>query len=266
MTPKFRRLARVVSPILAIAVRQRFALALWFLPIASTLAAGGTNSVAQGLRSSGTGPIRHGLRADGSAWLWPGGAKELSIQERDRVFRRTLNGEIAMTWSLDRGEGDLEFVSGESRVDPSLVTEEVRVRATFRDGKTQDFPTRVVLGLDRNRSWGSIRVPDGMVVEALLPCDSGITKLQLIDHKGMLAWEAEPKETLFSAPGNRRAPVPGKDYVPAPGFQPSLASDRPAEGKIDPRVEARRELQNAYIKAGIYPPYQIVLKEGPSGR
>ncbi len=182
------------------------------------------------------------------------------------MFHRPLHGEMALTWTLDRGQSDLAFVSGESRMDSSLVTEEVYVRATFSNGRVQNFPTRVVLGLDRTWAWGAVRVPDGMVVEAILPTDGGITRLQLIDHKGMLAWDADLKENLFLKPGKRRAPEVGKDYIPSPSFQPILTSDRPGEGRIDPKVEARRELQNAYIKAGIYPPYQIVLRKDPSGR
>lgn len=146
--------------------RSALLLAL-FAPVIAGIRVG-----AQEAHASMKPAIPHGIRADGSAWLWPSGAKGLSIQERDGAFRRSLNGEVALTWSLDRGEGDLEFVSAESRVDPNLVTEEVHVRATFRDGRTQEFPTRVLLGLDRKWTWGAVRVPETQspLVASVHPC------------------------------------------------------------------------------------------------
>jgi hypothetical protein len=109
-------------------------------------------------------------------------------------------------------------------------------------------------------------MPDGMVVEAILPADGSITRIQLIDHQGILAWDAEIKGGFLTRASRRSQPEADKDFVPASAFKPPLKADYPGQGRIDGRVEARREMQNAFIKAGIYPPYQIVLRDGPSAR
>jgi len=151
-------------------------------------------------------------------------------------------------------------------MDPSLLTSSIRVRVTYANGETQDFPARAVLGMDRSRPWGGIRTPDGLVIEAILPSDGSIKRIQLFDHQGIQAWDAEIKGNFFKGRHERSVPKPEQDHVPAHGYKAKLSSDMPAQGRIDSRVEARRELQNAYIMAGTYPPYEIVLNEPVSSK
>lgn len=206
-------------------------------------------------------PARHGFHADGRPWLWPMGAQALTPQERDGVFRRQLQAESAVWWTLDRGQADLEYIAGESRMDPNLLTSGIRVRVTYANGETQDFPARAVLGMDKSRPWGGVRNPDGMLIESILPSDGSIKRIQLFDHQGILAWDGEIKGSFFKGRPERSIPEQDKDHTPGPGYKVKLSSDQPVQGKIDSRVEARRELQNAYIKAGTYPPYEILLSE-----
>jgi hypothetical protein len=216
------------------------------LSVPSSLAAGGG---------------KHGFHPDGRPWLWPLGAQELTPQEQDGQFKRKLNGEVAVWWTLDRGQADLESMASETRMNPDLFVSGVKVRVIWANGDTQDFPVRAVLGMDRTRPWGESRKPDGLVIEAILPVDASIKRIQVIDHQGVLSWDAEIKGNFFKDGPEKSVPDPAKDHALAPGFRARMDSDSPIFGKVDSRVQARRDLQVAYIRAGFYPPYELVFKQ-----
>ena len=207
-----------------------------------------------------SGPGKHGFHTDGRPWLWPAGAQDLSRDERAGRLRRDLDGERAFQWSLDRGEADLLFVASESKMDPSLVTSEVRIRVFYANGDTQDFPSRAVTGMDRTLGGPEGRVPDGLIVEAILPADGNVKRIQVIDHQGQIAWDAAIKESMFHAASKKFAPDSTKDYLPDAVYKVRVNADMPGFGQIDSRAEARRERQNARIIAGIYPPYELAIK------
>lgn len=131
---------------------------------------------------------------------WPAQTRFWTKDETNNKFERKLNNELRFEWFLDRGEADLHWVVGLSFEDPKIpLAYEVRVRLTYNNGRTQDFPTRVAT---MDPVLASVLHPgdtsEVLSVIAILHVRGDVKLMQLFDHRGVLTWEAQPKPGMFA--------------------------------------------------------------------
>lgn len=191
-------------------------------------------------RNSGHQPMSKGV--------WPSQVHFWTREEMHGKYERRLNNELRFEWFLDRGEADLRSVEGSTYEDPKILPAyEVRVRLTYNNGNTQDFPTRV--GTMDPREFAALYpgpLRDDLLVSAILPIRNDVKLIQLFDHYGVLAWEARPKPVLFASNRGNPGVKAGEDYTPSPAFQRLLRDD-----------PVRKKRQDDRINQGMYAPREI---------
>lgn len=198
---------------------------------------------------------RHGFHADGSPWLWPAGAQVITEAEVRGDLARSLQGQVALAWTLDRGVAELIAAAAESRLSPLRRSSQIRVRLFYENGRTEDLETRVVI----SRVPGpEARATDEMLVETIVPTGSPVTRMQLIDHQEVVAWEGMVQPHLLEAHPVRIVPKIGIDYLPLP-MEASSPGQPWTAGFSSPHCQAGpHQIQQLHVQQGLYPPAEPV--------
>lgn len=232
-------------------VKVRCALSLLF---ALVLPAGAPSPVLGGGQSGKQEvTVKRGFHPDGRPWLWPEGTQLVTDQEARGNFAVVLEGKVVLAWTLDRGVAELVAASGKSWLDQQRGTSQIKARLLYESGESKELPTRVVL---QQLPGPEPRATDEMLVEALVPIDSRIARIQLIDHQGVVAWDAMVLPSLLQAHPTQVVPSAGADYQPIPMNLSS--ADQPQTTGTSPlsRSKQRRLVQQKHIQRGLYPPFE----------